>query len=326
MGIHSGELNEKTSAAIINVTTKITALAEGGEILVSKRTIKKIRASNQPLKDIDVVDARKQKGGNKVFRVLSPLLQYRLENLDTVQYPVHRIPSTQIPSVPSMISITSMLPPLTTSVVLSDNEHKEASTRSSSHSDIAIEAPINSLAMRVLDSNTATSSLAVPSNPPTIHLNLYGVDEDQLSRMEIDQQTLLLTEKQMLAEFGSFTENWFIPFEQLKLKKKIGEGSFGEVWKAKWRGTTVAVKRFFKQQKNDHIMLELRKESTIMRFGFIPLSSNYNYKPNKTYRDLRHPNILLFLGSCIRPPNLCIVTQYMPNGCVVSIAPRESTE
>eukprot|EP01102_Stenamoeba_stenopodia_P006607 TRINITY_DN1824_c0_g1_i1.p1 TRINITY_DN1824_c0_g1~~TRINITY_DN1824_c0_g1_i1.p1 ORF type:complete len:1536 (+),score=238.44 TRINITY_DN1824_c0_g1_i1:42-4649(+) len=300
MGIHSGELNEKNSSAVINVTTKITALAEGGEILVSKRTIKKLRAFGGALKDIEIVDARKRKGGNKVFRLLSPLLQYRLEALDNIAFPPHRIPSTPIPSLPSVASVTSLLPPMSSCSTVLDNEHKgeDGSTKSSSNSNIVIQPEQNSLAFQIIDSNTNTvTSSAVPSNPPTIHLNLYGVDEDQLDGMEIDQQTLMMTEKQMLAEFGSFTENWFIPFEQLKLKKKIGEGSFGEVWKAKWRGTTVAVKRFFKQQKSDHIMLELRKESTIMR-------------------DLRHPNILLFLGSCIRPPNLCIVTQYMKNGCV----------
>jgi serine/threonine protein kinase len=79
------------------------------------------------------------------------------------------------------------------------------------------------------------------------------------------------------------------------IEQKIGEGSFGEVFKGKWRGSELAIKRLFRQQADDRILLELRKESVIMS-------------------SLRHPNILLFLGVCIVPPNLCILTEYMKNG------------
>ena len=90
---------------------------------------------------------------------------------------------------------------------------------------------------------------------------------------------------------------WVIPFEEITLKRLIGYGSFGEVWKGKWRGSTVAVKKFFRQQANESLLLELRKESVIMS-------------------ELRHPNILLFLGACVEPPNLCIVTEYMKYGSI----------
>lgn len=29
---------------------------------------------------------------------------------------------------------------------------------------------------------------------------------------------------------------------------------------------------------------------------------------------LRHPNVLLFMGACMKPPNLCIVSQFLPRG------------
>eukprot|EP01102_Stenamoeba_stenopodia_P012134 TRINITY_DN3792_c0_g1_i2.p1 TRINITY_DN3792_c0_g1~~TRINITY_DN3792_c0_g1_i2.p1 ORF type:complete len:732 (-),score=135.02 TRINITY_DN3792_c0_g1_i2:82-2277(-) len=90
-------------------------------------------------------------------------------------------------------------------------------------------------------------------------------------------------------------KRWIIPYEEIVLESKIGEGSFGEVFKGKWRGSELAVKRLFRQQADARILLELRKESVIMS-------------------SLRHPNILLFLGVCITPPNLCILTEYMRNG------------
>jgi len=83
----------------------------------------------------------------------------------------------------------------------------------------------------------------------------------------------------------------------LEIGRKIGEGSFGEVFYAKWRRSEVAVKRFYRQHANDDILLELRKEAVIMS-------------------SLRHPNIVLFMGACITPPNLCIVTEYMKNNSV----------
>ena len=98
---------------------------------------------------------------------------------------------------------------------------------------------------------------------------------------------------------------WVIDFSELKLGKKIGAGTFGEVYKAKWKGSDVAVKKFFKQQANEQILLELRKESVLMS-------------------QLRHPNILLFLGACIVPPTLCIVTEYLKFGSVAGILHNKS--
>jgi uncharacterized protein (DUF2249 family) len=31
-----------------------------------------------------------------------------------------------------------------------------------------------------------------------------------------------------------------------------------------------------------------------------------------TLQSLRHPNILQFLGTCTKPPHLCMVTEHMP--------------
>lgn len=34
----------------------------------------------------------------------------------------------------------------------------------------------------------------------------------------------------------------------------------------------------------------------------------------KILKCLRHPNVLLFMGACMQPPNLAIVTEYLPRG------------
>ena len=34
---------------------------------------------------------------------------------------------------------------------------------------------------------------------------------------------------------------------------------------------------------------------------------------------LRHPNVLLFMGACMKPPNLAIVTEYLPRGSLYKL-------
>ena len=29
-------------------------------------------------------------------------------------------------------------------------------------------------------------------------------------------------------------------------------------------------------------------------------------------RDLRHPHVVMLMGACMRPPNLCLVLEHMP--------------
>jgi hypothetical protein len=32
-----------------------------------------------------------------------------------------------------------------------------------------------------------------------------------------------------------------------------------------------------------------------------------------TLQQLRHPHVVQFLGACMKAPNLCLVTEYMPH-------------
>lgn len=61
-----------------------------------------------------------------------------------------------------------------------------------------------------------------------------------------------------------------------------------------WHGTPVAVKRWFNPQLQEEVQEEFRQE--VM-----------------TLQQLRHPHVVQFLGACMKPPNLCLVTEYMPH-------------
>ncbi|XP_023531003.1 serine/threonine-protein kinase EDR1-like isoform X2 [Cucurbita pepo subsp. pepo] len=94
-----------------------------------------------------------------------------------------------------------------------------------------------------------------------------------------------------------------IQWEDLIIGERIGLGSYGEVYNADWNGTEVAVKKFLDQDFSGAALAEFKREVLIMR-------------------QLRHPNIVLFMGAVTRPPNLSIVTEFLPRGSLYRIIHR----
>jgi tRNA A-37 threonylcarbamoyl transferase component Bud32 len=94
-----------------------------------------------------------------------------------------------------------------------------------------------------------------------------------------------------------------ISYSDLKLddRDQIGHGAFGKVYKATYRGNSVAVKKLFVPQElwqSDQIQEDFayfRKEIEILSL-------------------LNHPNIVKCLGGCAQRPHLCIVTEYCNGG------------
>ncbi|XP_017424986.2 probable serine/threonine-protein kinase SIS8 isoform X4 [Vigna angularis] len=84
-----------------------------------------------------------------------------------------------------------------------------------------------------------------------------------------------------------------IPWEEIKMGERIGLGSYGEVYRGEWHGTEVAVKKFLYQDISGELLEEFKSEVQIMK-------------------RLRHPNVVLFMGAVTRPPNLSIVSEFLP--------------
>ncbi|KAG0450732.1 hypothetical protein HPP92_026785, partial [Vanilla planifolia] len=100
---------------------------------------------------------------------------------------------------------------------------------------------------------------------------------------------------------------WEIPWEDLQIGERIGLGSYGEVYRADWNGTDVAVKKFLDQGLSGDALDLFRSEVKIML-------------------RLRHPNVVLFLGAVTRPPNLSILTEFLPRGSLYRLLHRPNVK
>ncbi|TMW68569.1 hypothetical protein Poli38472_006037 [Pythium oligandrum] len=91
-----------------------------------------------------------------------------------------------------------------------------------------------------------------------------------------------------------------IDYSELQVGEMIGQGAFGTVHRAMWRGTTVAVKVLVCQYLTADILEEFETEVQIMSI-------------------LRHPNICLLMGACLEPPTRCLVIEYLPRGSLWNV-------
>jgi len=91
-----------------------------------------------------------------------------------------------------------------------------------------------------------------------------------------------------------------ININELYLHTKIATTPSGETWRGKWQGNEIAAK-----------ILQLRECTPRISRDF-----------NEEYPKLRifsHPNVLPVLGCCNSPPNLVVISQYMPVGSLYTV-------
>ncbi|KAL0327495.1 UNVERIFIED_CONTAM: putative serine/threonine-protein kinase SIS8 [Sesamum angustifolium] len=98
-----------------------------------------------------------------------------------------------------------------------------------------------------------------------------------------------------------------ILWEDLQIGERIGIGSYGEVYRAEWNGTEVAVKKFMNQDISGDALAQFECEIEIML-------------------RLRHPNVVLFMGAVTRPPNMSILTEFLPRGSLYKLLHRPNIQ
>lgn len=93
----------------------------------------------------------------------------------------------------------------------------------------------------------AAAAALVPTDPSLSEATTSTVDDDILAVEAADDVE--------------------VPFEEIELGPRIGVGCFGEVFKARWRQTTVAVKRLFAQTLSEN-NIKVRSASRTVRVGW----------------------------------------------------------
>lgn len=134
--------------------------------------------------------------------------------------------------------------------------------------------------------NTIGKAMILPnSSSPTSFTDLTSFSNPRLTTLVDGRGAVRKFEKQP----------WELDFNDVELFEKIGQGGFGEVYRGAWKGEEVAVKRLLHDALTD---AELENF-----FGEIKVMSQ-----------LKHKNVVYFIGAALQAPNLCVLTEFVERG------------
>lgn len=104
-----------------------------------------------------------------------------------------------------------------------------------------------------------------------------------------------------------------IPFESLRMGRRIGEGSFGRVFLASWNETPVAVKVL---GDDTDVLDRGGAEPEVMKRLADPVMKKLIEEAG-LMSAMRHPNIIQFMGICTMPA--AVVTEYCARGSLADV-------
>lgn len=145
-------------------------------------------------------------------------------------------------------------------------------------------APISYLCVRKCNLSIHPKILPRPQNEE-------GNDEDSGDEFEEMNLSLLSARNfpRKASQTSIFLQEWDIPLEQLVIGEMIGKGRFGKVFHGRWHGE-VAIRLIDIERDNEDQLKAFKRE--VM-----------------AYRNTRHENVVLFMGACMSPPHLAIITR-----------------
>ncbi|KAI0938532.1 hypothetical protein AcW1_001757 [Taiwanofungus camphoratus] len=115
--------------------------------------------------------------------------------------------------------------------------------------------------------------------------------------------TLFHTLRKLCANQSLLPKSFRLSSKNLKMKgkKPVAAGGFADVWRGKYHDQKVALKAFRIHEKGDlrTVYKSFCREAVL-------------------WKRLRHPNITPFYGIDTRIFSLCMVCQWMPNGCITA--------
>ena len=125
---------------------------------------------------------------------------------------------------------------------------------------------------------------------------------------EIDRLMAEVRKKSILGSSGSYSDGRIagvpgvseIEYSELTFGDQLGQGGFSVIKKAAWRGADCAAKVIFDPVMTDELLEEITNEVRMLAL-------------------LRHPNIVLLMGMCTKPPNMVILIENVSQGCLFDI-------
>ncbi|XP_036310157.1 kinase suppressor of Ras 1 isoform X4 [Pipistrellus kuhlii] len=115
-------------------------------------------------------------------------------------------------------------------------------------------------------------------------------DEDEVDDLPSARRTWRGPISRKASQTSVYLQEWDIPFEQVELGEPIGQGRWGRVHRGRWHGE-VAI-RLLEMDGHNQDHLKLFKKEVM------------------NYRQTRHENVVLFMGACMNPPHLAIITSF----------------
>ncbi|POI32560.1 hypothetical protein CIB84_003688, partial [Bambusicola thoracicus] len=191
-----------------------------------------------------------------------------------------------------------------------DSSSNPSSTTSSTPSSPAPPLPPSATPPSPLHPSPQCPRQQKQFNLPASHYYKYkqqfifpGTEEAQESEDDFEEMNLSLLSARNFPRKASqtsiFLQEWDIPFEQLEIGELIGKGRFGQVFHGRWHGE-VAIRLIDIERDNEDQLKAFKRE--VM-----------------AYRQTRHENVVLFMGACMSPPHLAIITSLCKGRTLYSV-------
>ncbi|XP_008789613.1 serine/threonine-protein kinase STY13-like isoform X2 [Phoenix dactylifera] len=121
----------------------------------------------------------------------------------------------------------------------------------------------------------------------------HALSDDALAKALMDHDSPTETLKDY--------EEWTIDLGKLNMGMPFAQGAFGKLYKGTYNGEDVAIK-LLERPENDPERERLMEQQYVQEVMMLA--------------NLRHPNVVRFIGACRKPMVWCIVTEYAKGGSV----------
>ncbi|XAR50793.1 Non-specific serine/threonine protein kinase [Bertholletia excelsa] len=180
----------------------------------------------------------------------------------------------------------------------SRTDHQKDVSEFDQHDHDDISGGMPALYARSREQTNPQKAISLPSSPH--EFRSQSSERGGASNQKVSEETVLTWNKVLGSPmFQNMPllpfQEWNIDYSELTVGTRVGIGFFGEVFRGIWNGTDVAIKVFLEQDLTAENMEDFCNEISILS-------------------RLRHPNVILFLGACTKPPRLSMVTEYMEMG------------